>query len=71
MEDLVKLDEFPKDSQELAAYAEKYNELYNGAIANFGINDDVTKYIGIKKSMINQYSALRKTTDDVQYFKAL
>gem|GEM_PF-3970175 len=49
-------------------YIKKYEKLYQDCINNFGIDDDVTRFVGIKKGIANQYSAYKKVTDDVQYF---
>jgi hypothetical protein len=71
IKDLSNLDDFPKDIKELNEYSAKYTELYNKCLDNFWESDEITKFVKIKDSIIKQHVAFRKTTDDIQYFKAL
>jgi uncharacterized membrane protein len=68
---LKKLNDIPNDTEDLAKYIEQYSEAYKKCIDNFGVNDDVTKYVGAKMYMAEQYKALKDITDDVPYYRAL
>lgn len=71
IKDLKNWDNIPLNREELNTYSKIYENLYQDCIKNFWLEDDVTKFVWAKKSIINQYRALISTSDDVNYYRIL